>query len=99
MTSPATGSESYDLGSRGASRPGPEDNDETTNHMLPKVGQPTGQSGRAVAGRGRGQEEWVVTVNYVGNSSLPLSAAYRVLTHDDTAASGDSEDLGEREAA
>lgn len=84
MTSPAPGSESYDLGSRGASRPGPKDCDETTSH---------------VAGRGRGREEWVVTVNCVGNSSLPLSAAYRVLTHDDTAASGDSEDLGEREAA
>ena len=99
MTSPATGSESYDLGSRGASRPGPEDNDETTNHMLPTVGQPTGQSAQAMAGRGRAREEWVVTVNYVGNSFLPLAAAYRVLTHDDVAASGESEDLGKREAA
>jgi hypothetical protein len=52
-----------------------------------------------MAGRGRAREEWVVTVNYVGNSFLPLAAAYRVLTHDDVAASGESEDLGKREAA
>ena len=99
MTSPAPGSESYDLGSRGASRPGPEDCDEKRHFMLPTVGQPTGQSAQAMARRGRAREEWVVTVNYVGNSFLPLAAAYRVLTHDDVAASGESEDLGKREAA
>jgi len=97
MTSPAPGSESYDLGSRGASRPGPEDCDEKRHFMLPTVGQPTGQSAQAMAGKAR--EEWVITVNYVGNSFLPLAAAYRVLTHDDVAASGESEDLGKREAA
>lgn len=99
MTSPAPRSESYDLGSRGASRPGPENCDENRYCMLPTVGQPTGQSAQAMSRRGRAREEWVVTVNYVGNSSLPLAAAYRVLTHDDVAASGDSEDLGNREAA
>ena len=74
-------------------------NSSATLYMLPTVGQPTGQSGQAMAGRGSAREEWVVTVNYVGNSSLPLAAAYRALWHDDAAASGDSEDPGEREAA
>ena len=73
-------------------------NSSATPYMLPTVGQPTGQSGQATAGRGRAREEWVVTVNYVGNSSLPLAAAYRALLHD-AAASGDTEDLGELEAA
>jgi hypothetical protein len=74
-------------------------NSSATLYVLPTVGQPTGPSGRAMAGRGRAREEWVVTVNYVGNSSLPLAVAYRALLHDNAAASGDTEDLGEPKAA